>query len=362
MVAEKKEDRIRHLDGFRGMAIFLVGMGHFFNEYALFRGGWVGLNLFFLLSGYLITGRLFYHAQGEGKHYFRDFYARRVLRIFPLYYGCLFIFFVWLPLVYGKYAQHFSDLYGDQLWYWCYLENWQLAFHGIKGNLTLFHFWSLSVEEQFYLCWPLIFLYAGERGRRIAAMAGIVVAMLSRCLASTPWMAYFSTLTACEPLLLGALICLLEKEGRLHTIKSYAVWVAGLSFLFLIGLLLHNPDAGISNRPLLYYGYSAIDAVLAYLLYSSLLSSRVGAWLRKVFSSGWLVWLGKYSYGLYVFHWLILQIFVQKGQTMLVQRGADGQVAYLLPRIGGIGLVLLIGYASYHLYEKQFLRWKKYFS
>jgi peptidoglycan/LPS O-acetylase OafA/YrhL len=88
----------------------------------------------------------------------------------------------------------------------------------------------------------------------------------------------------------------------------------------------------------------------------------VGAWLRKVFSSGWLVWLGKYSYGLYVFHWLILQIFVQKGQTMLVQRGADGQVAYLLPRIGGIGLVLLIGYASYHLYEKQFLRWKKYFS
>jgi len=362
MVAEKKEDRIRYLDGLRGLAIFLVGMGHFFNEYVLFRGGWIGLNLFFLLSGYLITGRLYYHARGDGKNYFRNFYTRRVLRIFPLYYGCLFIFFIVLPLYYGNYAVHFSGLYGDQLWYWFYLENWQLAFHGIKGNLTLFHFWSLSVEEQFYLCWPLIFLCSGERGRRIAAMLGIIVAIFFRCLAVTSAMAYFSTLTAFEPLLMGALICMFKKEGRLELVKAYVPWVAGLCLILLVGLLINNPDAGISNRPLLLYGYTAIDVVLAYLLYGSLLKSRRGEWLRKVFSSGWLVWLGKYSYGLYVFHWLILQTFVQKGQMVLLQKGMGGLEAYLLPRIAGIGVVLVIGYVSYHLYEKQFLRWKKYFS
>ena len=84
---------IPYLDGIRGLAIFLVAAGHIFNEIYLFKITWVGLNLFFILSGYLITGCLFRYQSHSVTNYFRNFYGRRILRIFPLYYGALIFFF-----------------------------------------------------------------------------------------------------------------------------------------------------------------------------------------------------------------------------------------------------------------------------
>ena len=147
-------------DGVRGLAILVVlihnaawinaGTGSFLLKLtlAITSTGWVGVQLFFVLSGYLITGILV-DALGSPR-YFRHFYIRRTLRIFPLYYAALLVALFVVPQV-AQVPAWAAAARQNQWWYWSYLSNWGAPFgHGIAG---LPHFWSLAVEEQFYLCW-----------------------------------------------------------------------------------------------------------------------------------------------------------------------------------------------------------------
>ncbi len=151
------------LDGIRGIAILVVMMHHFTvyggmaSTNALDRAfrtltlpGWVGVDLFFVLSGFLITGIL-YDAK-EKRHYFRTFYMRRVLHIFPLYYVVLVIVFLIAPRLFTADAA-LQSFTGEQWWYWTYLSNVSTALSGWHEYLAFGHFWSLAVEEQFYLLW-----------------------------------------------------------------------------------------------------------------------------------------------------------------------------------------------------------------
>jgi peptidoglycan/LPS O-acetylase OafA/YrhL len=166
--------RIPALDGIRGLAIALV-MFHHFTLYGGMRPdfvldkvyrhvalvGWVGVDLFFVLSGFLITGIL--HDSRSDRHYFRNFYMRRTLRIFPLYYGVLAATFLVLPLVLDV-SGSCRELLRDQAWYWTYLINVQIGLDYWPSCFVLGHFWSLAVEEQFYLVWPLLLYLLGRRG------------------------------------------------------------------------------------------------------------------------------------------------------------------------------------------------------
>jgi peptidoglycan/LPS O-acetylase OafA/YrhL len=116
--------------------------------------GWSGVDLFFVLSGFLITGILV--ETRRAGNYFSSFYARRILRIFPLYMLSIFAYFsVALPL--AHYFGHWQDLNNNlQMWYWLQLSNWRSAFGQDVPLLT--HFWSLSIEEQFYFIWPIVVL------------------------------------------------------------------------------------------------------------------------------------------------------------------------------------------------------------
>ncbi len=351
-----------HLDGWRGVAIVWVVAAHFFDGYTLVRLGWAGVNCFFILSGFLITGRLYYHTRQGERNYFKNFYIRRILRIFPLYYGCLFFFFLVLPLFYSNYQRHFSDLYSHQLWYWLYISNWRLAICGPSDNVTLDSYWSLAVEEQFYLFWPFLFRYVKGVGLKVVILGLITASIIGRILARAPTHAYYSTLTACEPLVMGALICVLKKEGKL---AAYAGLLVPIIFMSLIGLgliFLHDPEQWITNTWLIQYGYTAIDCILASLLYVSLLPGGIGGVLRRGLSSPWLVWIGRYSYGIYIFHFLLLATLVEKGEMEMTARGISEGLAYWLARLAGIVGVMACSYASYHLYEQKFLRLKKYFA
>jgi len=148
--------QVPELDGLRGVAILMVLLFHFGGPPInlctwLLSYGWAGVDLFFVLSGFLITTILL--NTKDSPQYFSSFYGRRVLRIFPLYFMALALYFhVEMPwLVSHKQATAVSV--GDQLWCWFYLLNWHDVTAGINGNLS--HLWSLSIEEQFYLVWPL---------------------------------------------------------------------------------------------------------------------------------------------------------------------------------------------------------------
>ena len=361
MNTEKKETRIPYLDGIRGVAILMVWIDHFFHEYYFCQFGWIGVNLFFLLSGYFITGRLFYHAE-KGKGYFRNFYVRRILRIFPLYYGCLFIFFIVLPHFYPKYDEFFSELYRSQGWYWLYMENWWLVLYGLPVNRILITLWSLAVEEQFYLVWPFLFRYVRLCNRKM--IIGILwsLSVLVRVLTKDPNFIYFNTLTACEPLLMGALICILEREGRLERYRRLGAIGALLAIIGLVIVFDVNPVLTGDNAELMRFGYTCIDWIFAFFLYYTLLPTARAAILRKTFEAKWLRWCGKYSYGIYIFHWMILQFFVLKCQRVLIGRGDNPNLVYFLTRAGGVIAVLAVSYCSYRFYERKFLNLKRYFA
>src|SRR5262245_13745 len=172
-------DRVPALDGLRGLAILPVMLTHFVSDgdlspvskvdeivSATLTLGWVGVELFFVLSGFLITGILL-DSRGA-PHYFRNFYIRRTLRIFPLYYGFLALWLGVLPLFY-KWPNDVLKVVSipvSPVWSWAYLTNIVQALHDDwrAGPPYTTHFWSLAIEEQFYLVWPtVVFLFSRRR-------------------------------------------------------------------------------------------------------------------------------------------------------------------------------------------------------
>src|SRR5262245_16358318 len=144
------------LDGLRGIAILLVILYHNFGFIPFLNYGWLGVDLFFVLSGFLITEILL--KTRTTTNYFKNFYTRRVLRIFPLYYLCLILVIVIFPLI-KNFPYDLSFYRENQVWFWFYLQNWMLIFKQWNDSAILLnHFWSLAVEEQFYIVWPLLVL------------------------------------------------------------------------------------------------------------------------------------------------------------------------------------------------------------
>src|SRR5882724_5314819 len=190
----ERSSRIHVVDGARGAAIILVMLLHFsmyghglkpsglFIDrlfYRLTEASGVGVDLFLVVSGFLITGILYDTKQTKG--YFRNFYARRVLRIFPLYYFALLLFLVVLPWLRPDHSG-LQTLTRDGPWYWTYLINVKIARDGWPAFGVLGHFWSLALQEQFYLVWPIFVLAFNRRQLQIACIAAMAGAFAFRVL------------------------------------------------------------------------------------------------------------------------------------------------------------------------------------
>jgi peptidoglycan/LPS O-acetylase OafA/YrhL len=176
------------LDGVRGIAVLLVLANHFLARgdpnrglvaipFKLAQAGRTGVDLFFVLSGFLITSIL-WETRGNSR-YFTAFYARRTLRIFPLYYGCLIVVLVVLPLFGVFRTPEIQPILDNQSYLWFYASNF-CPVRLSMGWLHLGHFWSLAIEEQFYLFWPLILSRLSRQGCIRVAIAAILVSLLSR--------------------------------------------------------------------------------------------------------------------------------------------------------------------------------------
>jgi peptidoglycan/LPS O-acetylase OafA/YrhL len=303
------------LDGLRGLAILLVMVHHFVYLggvrpsliidrifYAGSLAGWCGVDLFFILSGFLITGILL-DAKGS-PHFFRNFYMRRLLRIFPLYYGVLLVFFVVLPQ-FALLDWNFQALLDDQGWYWSYLVNFAIAFEGWPPSYAIAHFWSLAVEEQFYLIWPIIVFLSPPRYLRVICLAFIVCSLglrLEFVRSGYPIAAYVLTPARMDTLAVGALLALMVRcPGGLSQLSRWAWPVVGATAAMLSGIALWRR------------GFDSIDPVVQTIRYT-LLAFLFGAVLivavtspsstmsGKVFTHQGLMFFGRHSYALYVFH------------------------------------------------------------
>ncbi len=289
------------LDGVRGLAILLVLICHF--GY-LFPGrlrdwlslGWAGVDLFFVLSGFLITRILLAWRGSPG--YFRLFYTRRVLRIFPIYFlfvGAYFLLMLPLAHYFGLALERTTR---DQWWYWLYLANW----HTGANHSTLVHLWSLGIEEQFYLVWPVVVLLY-ERKRLGALCVGI--ALLSSSLrlgvilgAGFGREATLFTVCRMEGVALGAMIAC---GVKLERAKAFSL----ISILVIATSLASGGPNGLGMSTL---GISAVSVLGAIFLQEVQKAEGVS---KKLALVPLLRSFGKYSYAIYVFHIPVLTLLVE---------------------------------------------------
>jgi peptidoglycan/LPS O-acetylase OafA/YrhL len=260
--------------------------------------GWIGVTLFFALSGFLITGILL-DDRGRPRA-LRAFYIRRFLRIFPLYYAFLILYFVALAPFFPELRAPFSR----GIWYWLYLSNWtditpQQNLPGIG------HFWSLAVEEQFYLVWPWLVVGLSSRGLARACLAVMVGAMAARIVlvgAHLPTeYAYHWTLTRADALVAGALLAVAIRSPRGRAALTLAMRPIGALLLAAVGALFAVTHGLNRLNPLMQtVGYSIIAGLSGLLVVAAATppapSARTGPGAR------FMAFLGKHSYALYVIH------------------------------------------------------------
>jgi peptidoglycan/LPS O-acetylase OafA/YrhL len=365
------------LDGLRGLAILLVLLRHF-TEGAEFQStsgrwlasaldaGWIGVDLFFVLSGFLITGILLEAKRSQ--HYFRNFYVRRTLRIFPLYYGVLAAVFCVAPWL-GWLAPESGHNEHSQAWLWAYATNMIMSWTGSPllkhGWVNLNHFWSLAVEEHFYLFWPLI-VFTSTRFRLVAiTVAAFVASFWLRVTLSYTLNAlapYILTPCRIDTLMLGALLAVAVREpGGIRALVRPARVVLSIGLVLLSGIFVLRKGLVFWDRLVLSGGFSLLSASFGALLVLTLAARENGA-LARTFTSLPLRFLGRYSYGIYVFHYLLLawfeRIFPVSLLAFRLGSYALGLAAHVLLCSA---VAVTIAFASWHLYEKQFLKLKRFF-
>jgi peptidoglycan/LPS O-acetylase OafA/YrhL len=362
------------LDGFRGLAILLVLVHHFLQnaqgtllaDQALTAAAgwcWVGVDLFFVLSGFLITGIL-YDAKGA-TNYFRAFYVRRLLRIFPLYYAALLIGFVLLPCL-G--LDLVSVPIGRRWWFWWHGSNVLTAVTGWQPR-PIGHFWSLALEEQFYLVWPLLVFVLSRRAllgvltATVVGAAGLRVVLASH--AVDPRFIYVFTLTRLDDLALGGILALLARSpGGLAAQRNRLIALVPIAAVLLLRLFradggLHWPAWGRFAQG---YGYSLVGGLAALLL--ALTLSRPSGVLAHLFSSPFLRFWGRHSYAIYVLHMPVDVAGRALGLHPSAHGGPVGS-GWFLPWalafvVGAGGISAVGGWLSWHLFEKHFLKLKRW--
>jgi peptidoglycan/LPS O-acetylase OafA/YrhL len=311
------------LDGFRGLAILLVMALHFVG----FTPGWTGVDLFFVLSGFLVTWKL---VQGLHKpNYYLNFYWRRIVRIFPLYFVLLSVVFLIFPLLIPSLVTpSYRQLLDTQIWYWTFCQNIYNARNGWPENISIIHVWSLAVEMQFYLAWPFVIRYFYKKGNQLTwVVIGLMVfAIIFRLLANKvipmmPIYRYVLLPARIDSFAAGTLLYLLIQSNA-SWLKQTLLWVAiaGMALNVFLYAVLQIPihfSQPFASR----FSFTPIDITWAALIGYGLLAAKSNPF-QQVFTNKVLTSTGRYSYAMYIVHmplWTMLNRLLQNKYGLQLQ-------------------------------------------
>jgi len=359
---------ISELDGLRAVAVILVLFAHFGPQcragsllWKIESVGWTGVDLFFVLSGFLITGILL--DSRESRSYYQRFYVRRSLRILPLYYFVLLASVLILLVWHVGSARHNLC---EASWYLVYLGNARSAFTGHMPDVApLGPLWSLQIEEQFYLIFPYL-----VRSVKPASLGRMLLGVV---LLSGPlrWLLYWwnphwvivqyvASPCRLDGLALGGLIALRARMGPWRLRPAYVAWVAvGLSGALCVYLIWGGYDW--SSGRIRTFGYSMVALAFASVLLWVL--TYRGAWQTAWLRLRPLQYLGRISYGIYLLqvpsYLLVGRIFAHFGKRLVT--GESWHAATWLG-FGAVGVcTVALASLSWYVLERPFLRAKNRF-
>lgn len=349
----KKLKHYNELDGIRAVAVIMVMFYHFFKDVIVQHDillliqklslfGKTGVSLFFVLSGFLITRILVNTKQNDS--YFKSFYIKRILRIFPLYYFFLVVYYFVVPY----FLNHSFAGFSQQIWYWTFMQNFALTFDW--NSVGPIHYWSLSVEEHFYLFWPLVIYYCSVKNIKWAILSLCAISFLARFLLIENHIEEsLFTFARFDELAVGSFLAILELQNKLvnqNLRKFVSVFV-----IFLIPLIYISSNNG---------NYSLLESCARYLVLAMVYGSFIAItiviepenFLKKALDNTALKSIGKISFGLYVYHPICFDVVINYFKIT--------NLAFTF--VLSFGLAYLVSILSYHLLEKQFLKLKTQFS
>ncbi|MGH0031148.1 MAG: acyltransferase family protein [Myxococcota bacterium] len=368
------------LDGLRGLAILLVVFSHGGDRLGLagpvgevYRTavgmGWVGVDLFFVLSGYLITGILLDTAGRPG--WLTSFYARRTLRIFPAYYAWLLLLLVVIPRIGWFDAFHSWRLpeHVSSLWYWLYASNWAFAWNAAWLHPILSLTWSLAIEEQFYAVWPWVVrrVDAARLARVCAVGVGVALVLRVALVAADVHPIAVFVMTPCrfDGLLAGAFIaCVSRAPGGREALLRAARWLLPAAAALLLavvaairaGLTPLGPRGELAMAPAMQtVGLSAVALLFGALLVR--VAFGTARW-TGAFANPLLRTFGKYSYALYLTHTFVGGFFVIFVFNPFGRPWWAALASYPLEWAAQLAVAML----SWVLLESHFLRLKRRFA
>lgn len=365
---EQQQGYIRSLDGVRAIAILLVMSFHA----NITHFGWMGVQLFFVLSGFLITGILWKEkTKPQSLSFkFRKFWFRRVLRIFPLYFGYLIV----LGITYLVFNfPHYYPTYAPYLF--TYTVNFTRTLIEWQGNPLFTHLWSLSIEEQFYIVFPFVIFLLPSKYIKFLLVLFIFLSPFVRFFlyryythqGASSFVAadavYWNTLSHLDAFFIGGMIPVFSLEKKINKASILLLLAALLVLAFGLWSFI---TAGASDY-LLNFGYDHAQSInyqyvwqytLLNLLFASfllyLLSTKASKSrsLKLCMENSVLVRIGKVSYGMYMFHWAVyVYVFKQllPSETLLMK------IIYFIPYTLA---VYLLSEISFRFFEKRFLQLK----
>lgn len=355
------------LDGVRGIAIVAVTLYRLSKELeaaaspalAMAKGclsvGGRGVDLFFVLSGFLITGILISTKPKSG--FFRNFIARRALRIFPLYFASLLVCLFVLPTLLS--TKIFDLPSSNQLYLWTYTSNFFMARENSWCFGPLDHFWSLAVEEHFYLLWPIAVYFLSLRALLKLSIAIAIGVGVIRSFASfrPEWNVAVDVLTVfrCDALCMGAILAILMAQ-RIHVDRM--VWFAKrcLPLLFIATLVFV-----VTGKRCMTLQHSIVPALMAVVL-ALIVTGKKSDYLSQRLRNPILCWFGKYSYGMYVVQLPLLTLLPLSAFISAVGLESMNSVTTgLVYVVTMVAFICVIAYVSFHQFENRFLKLKRLF-